>query len=76
MAFNIKDMKKNLEERIEIDRKRKNALFDANELRELAYWLTDGYKECDGRTIAIDLLNAEIKNQQELVEKYYKELFE
>ena len=42
-----------------LDQEMKNCRFLGGELRDLSYWLDNGYKEGEAKTLAVDLIEAE-----------------
>jgi hypothetical protein len=52
--------KEQLEKLMKLDEERKNLLYVAGELSDLSYWLDDGYKEGEGKKLALLLIKERI----------------
>jgi hypothetical protein len=54
------------------DERRKERLYLLNELSDLKYWLEDGYKNCDGKTLAIEMIMERMNEYKADAEKIFE----
>jgi hypothetical protein len=59
----------------EMDSDRKDCLYIMGDLNDLIRWLEDGYKDCEGKKVALEMMSDRYDKEKVKAEKLLKEIF-